>query len=65
MLDKIQRGNTYPHYIDSTLPPSEEGVSHHPQLDPKEHELAFCQGLGENVYNLLICGNVLELHNPL
>ena len=64
VLDRISHGIAYPHCIDSTVPPSEDGVLNHPQLIPKEHKLAFFQGLGEDVHNLVIYGNVLELHNP-
>ena len=56
--------NHLPHYIISTLPPSEEGVLHHPQLVPKEHKLALRQSFGEDVRNLHKCGDILELHNP-
>lgn len=56
--------NHLPHYIISTLPPSEEGVLHHRQLVAEEHKLALRQSFGEDVYNLLICGDILELHNP-
>jgi hypothetical protein len=42
-----------------TLPLSEEGVLHHPQLVPEEDKLAFHQGLCEDVYNLLTCRYIL------
>jgi len=38
-----------------TLPLSEEGVLHHPQLVLEEDELAFHQSLCEDVCDLLIC----------
>jgi hypothetical protein len=48
----------------STLPPSEEGVLHHPQLVPEEHKVSLRQSFGEDVYNLLIDGDIMELHSP-
>jgi hypothetical protein len=44
-----------------TLPLSEEGIFHHCKLVSEEYELAFYQGLGEDVCQLLICRNILEL----
>ena len=49
----------------STLPFSKEGIIHHSQLIFEEDKLPFHQGLGENVCNLLIYGNILELDNFL
>jgi hypothetical protein len=45
----------------STLPLSEEDILHHSKFISKEDKLALYQGFGENVCNLLICGDVLEL----
>lgn len=46
--------STYPHYNNSTLPPSEEGVLYHPQLIPEEHKLALQQCFRKDVCNLFI-----------
>lgn len=48
-----------------TLPLSEEGILHHSKLVFEEHKLPFHQGFGENVYNLLIYGNILKLNYSL
>jgi hypothetical protein len=45
----------------STLPLSEEGILHHSKFVPEEHKLPFNQGFGQNICNLLICGNILKL----
>jgi hypothetical protein len=45
----------------SILPLSEEGILHHFKFVPEEHKLLFNQGLGQNICNLLICGNILKL----
>ena len=50
--------------IYSTLPPSEEGVLHHPQLVLAEHKLALKQSFDEDACHLVIRGDILELHNP-
>jgi len=49
----------------STLPLSKEGILHHTKSVSKEHKLPFLQGLGQNIYNLLICGNILNIHCSL
>jgi hypothetical protein len=49
----------------STLPLSKEGILHHSKFVPEEHKLPFNQGFGQNIYNLLICGNILKLHCSL
>jgi len=49
----------------STLPLSEEGIMHHSKSVSKEHKHPFLQGLGQNIYNLLICGNIMKLHFSL
>jgi hypothetical protein len=46
----------------TTLPLREEGILHHPKYDSKEHKNLFPQGLGQNICNLLIYGNILKLH---
>jgi hypothetical protein len=48
-----------------TLPLSKEGIIHHSKLVSEEDELSLYQGLGENVYQLLICRNILELDYSL
>jgi hypothetical protein len=48
-----------------TLPLSEEGILHHSKLVFEEDELALDQGLSENVYQLLLCRNILELNCSL
>ena len=45
----------------STLLFSEEGVLHLSKFVSEENKLPFNQGFGQNVCNLLICGNILEL----
>ena len=42
----------------------EEGVLHHSQLVSEEDKLAPPQRLRQNVWYLLICGNVLKHHCP-
>ena len=37
---------------------------HYPQHFSEAHKLALRQSFGEDVRNMLICGNILELHNP-
>jgi hypothetical protein len=46
----------------STLPLSEEGIMHQSKYVFECFKLPFCQGLGQNINYLLICGNILELH---
>jgi hypothetical protein len=48
-----------------TLPLSEEGIMHHSKFVPKEYKLLFNQGFGQNIYNLLICGDILKLDHSL
>jgi hypothetical protein len=49
----------------STLPLSEEGILHHSKFVFEEQKLPFNQGFGQDICNLLICGNKLKLHCPL
>jgi hypothetical protein len=49
----------------STLPLSKEGIMHHSKSVSEEYKLPFLQGFGQNIYNLLICGNILKLHFSL
>jgi hypothetical protein len=51
--------------LTSTLPLSEEGIMHHSKSISEEKKLPFLQGLGQNIYNLLIYGNILKLHYSL
>ena len=48
-----------------TLPFSEEGVLHYPQLIFEKYKFSFYQSFCEEVCHLLICRNMLELHNSL
>jgi hypothetical protein len=38
---------------------------HHSSSVFEEHKLPFIQGIGQNMCNLLICGNVMKLHCSL
>jgi hypothetical protein len=49
----------------STLPLSEEGILHHSKFVSEENKLPFDQGFGQNVCNLLICGDILKLNCSL
>jgi hypothetical protein len=52
-------------YHASTLSLSEEGIMHHSKFVSEEHKLPFHQGFGQNMCNLLICGNILKIHCSL
>jgi hypothetical protein len=49
----------------STLPLSEEGIFHHSKFILEEYKLLFKQGFGQDIYNLLIYGNILKLDYSL
>jgi hypothetical protein len=49
----------------STLPLRKEGIMHHSKFVSKEHKLPFIQGFVQNIYNLLIYGNIFKLHYSL
>ena len=55
-------GNISPMLQTSTLPLSEGDILHDPELVPNVHELSSTQRLRKNIYNLLIRGNVPQLH---
>jgi hypothetical protein len=48
--------------LTSTLPLGEEDIMHHSKFVSEEDKLPFLQELGQNICNLLICGNLLKLH---
>jgi hypothetical protein len=48
-----------------TLSLSEEGILHHSKLVYEEDELSLDQELGENVFQMLLCRNILELNFSL
>jgi hypothetical protein len=58
-------GSNFPILQKSTLPLSEEGILQHSKFVPEEYRLPFNQGFGQNVCNLLICGNILKLNCSL
>jgi hypothetical protein len=45
----------------STLPLREESIMHHSKFVPEEQKLSFNQGFSQNIYNMLIYGNILKL----
>jgi hypothetical protein len=51
--------------LTSTLPLIEKGTFHHSNSISKEQKLSFLQGLGQNIYYLLIYGNIMKLHCSL
>jgi hypothetical protein len=54
-----------PHKVqNSTLPLTEEGVSHQAHLVSEVYMFAPWQGLGENNCNLVICRYILQLNYP-
>jgi hypothetical protein len=52
-------------YHASILPLSEEGILHHSKFVSEEHKLPFNQGFGQNICNLVVCGNKMKLHYSL
>ena len=62
-LGKGHKGEQIPRYKTSTLPLTEEVVLHHTQLVSKKNELASSKRLRRDICNLLISGNVLQLHS--
>jgi hypothetical protein len=44
-----------------TLPLRKEGIFHHSNIVYEKDELSLHQGFGKNVFQLLICRNILDL----
>ena len=56
----------YAHYHQNRVYPSSLPLARdHTKLVPEVHKLHFGQRLGQHICDLLICGNVLELHSSL
>ena len=58
-------GEHFPRYIISTLPLTEESVSHQANLVSEVDMFAPWHVLRENIFNLIISRNILKLYCPL
>ena len=62
-LGKSDLVEQLPRYTNSTLPLTEEVVLHHTELVSEMNELSSSKRLHQDICNLLINGNVLQLHS--